>query len=69
MVGEIIKREFNKRPDDEKEWHLKNTWCSFCMKADLGMEKPFEYEKNGKNYLSGFCSKCGHEVISEIIEE
>jgi len=69
MSEEITKREFSLRPKDEKEWLIQNTWCDFCGKADLGMEKPIEYEKNGKYYLSGLCSICGQKVISEIIEE
>lgn len=63
-----IKREFNTRPPEEREWHLQNTWCEFCGIADLGMDKPNEYELNNKIFLSGYCLKCGNEIISEIID-
>ncbi|MDD4994252.1 MAG: hypothetical protein PHR83_18680 [Paludibacter sp.] len=63
-----INREFSERQPQDKEWLAQNTWCDFCKKADLGIEKPTEFELNGKIYLSGFCSKCGNEIKSEIIE-
>jgi hypothetical protein len=63
-----INREFNERQSQDREWHLQNTWCDSCGKADLGMDRPSEYELNGKIYLSGFCKLCGHEIKTEIIE-
>jgi hypothetical protein len=68
MKDKIVKREFSERDSQDREWHLQNTWCDFCEKADLGMERPTEFELNGKIYLSGFCIICGHEIKSEIIE-
>lgn len=61
-------RDFNLRQFHDREWYLHNTWCDYCGKADLGMEKPTEYELNGRIYLTGFCLMCGHEIKSEIIE-
>jgi len=68
MEDIIINREFSERKSQDREWLLQNTWCGYCGKADLGMERPTEFEINGKIYLSGFCSICGHEIKSEIIE-
>ena len=63
-----VKRVFYDRQPQDKEWLLQNTWCDFCEKADLGIERPTEFELNGKIYLSGFCLICGNEIKSEIIE-
>lgn len=68
MENVKVNREFDERKPQDKEWFLQNTWCDFCEKADLGMERPTEYEQNGKIYISGFCLICGNEVKSEIIE-
>jgi hypothetical protein len=68
MKDKRVNRDFNKRHSQDREWFLQNTWCENCGKADLGMEKPTEYEINGKIYVSGFCLVCGHEIKSEIIE-
>ena len=63
-----VNRVFYERQPQDKEWLLQNTWCDFCKKADLGIERPTEFELNGKIYLSGFCLICGNEIKSEIIE-
>jgi len=63
-----IKREFSKRPLEEREWLLQNTWCNFCGKADIGMTRPTEYESDGKVYISGICLRCGNEIVSELSE-
>lgn len=41
-------REFHVRQPQDKEWLLQDTWCDFCEKTDLGMERPTEFELNGK---------------------
>ncbi len=66
MKDKIVSREFKERQPQEREWLLQNTWCDHCKKADLGMERPTEFELNGKIYISGFCRLCGHEIKSEI---
>ena len=63
-----VNRVFYERQPQDKEWLLQNTWCDFCEKADLGIERPTEIELNGKIYLSGICLICGNEIKSEIIE-
>ena len=68
MKDIIVNRKFSERQSQDREWLLRNTWCDFCKKADLGIESPTEFGLNGKIYLSGFCSSCGHEIKSEIIE-
>ncbi len=63
-----VNRDFNERDYHDRSWLLQNTWCEICLKSDLGMDMPTEYEMNGKIYLSGFCTVCGSEINSEIIE-
>ena len=65
----VIKKDFYLRPIDEQEWLIENTWCERCQKADIGIENPTEFKKNGKLYISGFCKSCGIELISEIKDE
>jgi hypothetical protein len=45
------------------------TWCDSCFKSNLGMLNPIEYEEDGKLYLEGVCSRCGSQVVSEIIDK
>jgi hypothetical protein len=68
-LSERINREFTDRPFTDREWHLQNTWCDCCGIADLGMDRPTEFEINGRIFLSGFCLECGHEINSEIVDE
>lgn len=63
------KKDFHLRPIFEQEWLIENTWCERCQKADIGIENPNEFEKNGKLYISGFCKSCGSELTSEINNE
>lgn len=64
-----IDRDFQARPEAERQGLLEDTWCDRCDKADLGMDSPQEYEEGGRIYVSGNCRVCGDEVRSEVIEE
>lgn len=64
-----VKRDFQARPEMERQCLLADSWCDRCAKADLGMESPQEYEECGRVYVSGNCKVCGEEVRSEVIEE
>jgi len=48
---------------------MEHTWCDICNKADLGLNNPKEYEKNGRIHIAGNCLACGNKVVSEIIEK
>jgi RNase P subunit RPR2 len=63
-----MKRNFNDRSSVEQELLLKNTFCSKCNTADLGMHDPVEYEVSGKIYLEGKCNKCDEVVKSSVTE-
>ena len=61
--------DFSVRPQKERDSFTQITWCDSCYKADLGMFNPIEFEKNGKRFLEGICTRCGSKVISEIIDK
>ena len=63
----IINRNFYENDVQIQSYFLKHTWCDKCKKADLGLNDPVEYEKNGKIFISGNCCACGNQVVSEII--
>jgi hypothetical protein len=61
-------RDFNLRPEDEKKAFLEKTWCNECMKVDLGMKNPKEYEEDGRVFIEGECLTCGTAVVTEIVD-
>ena len=64
-----IDRDFNARPDSEREFMVENCWCDTCEEADLGMDAPLEYEEDGTIFVEGTCRKCGGRVWSVITEK
>jgi len=62
-------RNFSGRSKAEQEFMLENTWCGVCNAADLGLNKPFEYEEDEKIFVEGLCRMCGNRVVSEIKEK
>lgn len=66
---EIIERDFYQRDPEEQQAFLDNTWCNSCMKMDLGMVEPKEYEKGGVIYIDGKCAVCGDSVTTEIADD
>ena len=61
-------RNFHIRDLAEQKMFSEDTWCGFCNEANLGLNEPIEYEQGGKIFIEGVCKKCGHRVVSEIIE-
>ena len=53
----------------EKDIYLKDSWCSKCQEADLGIVSPELYLEDGRKYISGNCKVCGEICVSEIIEK
>lgn len=66
MSASRVPRDFSTRPESEQTWLRKNTWCSTCDAADLGMRDPHEYTEGGVNYVEGQCPQCGNQVRSSI---
>lgn len=64
-----IPRDFGARPQDEQDSFTQITWCDSCLKSNLGLFNPVEYEEDGKLYLEGICSRCQSQVVSEIIDK
>lgn len=62
-------RDFSKRPADEQEAFLTQTWCDNCMEADLGMTDPVEYEDEGLVIIEGKCKKCGSVIMTELTDD
>jgi hypothetical protein len=60
-------RNLEARDHFEQEWLIENTWCEYCEAADLGIDKPFEYEEDGHVFIEGICRRCGRTVKSEIV--
>ena len=58
---------FSDLTPEEQRWALSDTWCEKCLAPDLGITDPQRFEKNGKEYVSGKCTICGNECITEII--
>ena len=65
MSKQILK--FEELNADEQHWYLKETWCDKCAKADLGINEPVLYKKNGKTFIEGKCIICGEVQRSQII--
>jgi hypothetical protein len=61
-------KKFHSRNLAEQKMFSEDTWCDFCNEADLGLNKPIEYELGEKIFIEGVCKKCGYRVVSEIIE-
>ena len=61
-----IKRDFYARSKEEQADYLKMTWCNTCMKEDLGMNEPEEYELAESIYIDGKCNVCGATVTTEL---
>jgi len=68
-MSDPIERDFSKRPPEEQEAFLTQTWCNNCMQMDLGMKDPKEYELNGTVLIEGKCKKCGETIVTEIADE
>lgn len=69
MSEERNERDFFKRPADDQQALLTNTWCDKCMEVDLGMDNPVEYEQKGIIFIEGQCKKCGETITTEITDE
>jgi len=65
-MSDRIKRDFYARDEDEQREFLKMTWCNTCMKEDLGMVEPEEYEIEGRIFIDGKCVKCNSTVTTEL---
>ena len=61
-------RDFLSRVYNERQRLADNTWCDVCGEANMGLEKPVEYEENNKFFLEGKCRKGGAKIVSEIPE-
>lgn len=61
-------RNLNARDQFERDWLIENTWCGHCRLADLGIDKPIEYEADGRLFIEGICRGCSRTVKSEIVE-
>lgn len=62
-------RDFSARSEQDQQDFLTQTWCNHCMKADLGMKNPVEYEIDGVIYIEGECKVCGQPVVTEIADD
>ncbi|OMH25886.1 hypothetical protein [Motiliproteus sp. MSK22-1] len=62
-------RDFYKRPEDEQQEFLTNTWCNECMEANLGMKDPQEYVQDKAVFIEGKCNRCGMSIVTELTDE
>ncbi len=62
-------QDFYSRPEEEQQAFLSQTWCNYCMKADLGMKEPEEYIQDGKRYIEGKCNQCSNSIVTELTED
>ncbi|NQZ31749.1 MAG: hypothetical protein HRU06_10760 [Oceanospirillaceae bacterium] len=62
-------RDFSARPAKEQQEFIENTWCEHCMKENLGLTDPNEYEQGGTVYIEGKCRQCSNIVLTELTEE
>ncbi len=67
MSKEIL--DFSRRPQDEQDAFLNQTWCNECMEADLGMVEPEEYKLDGNRFVEGKCKRCGNPVVTELVDD
>lgn len=64
-----VERDFFARTEDDQNDFLTQTWCNACMKADLGMIEPQEYELDEVIYIEGKCKECGELIVTEIADD
>ncbi len=69
MSDERIERDFNARPEEERQAFLEQTWCDECQDVNLGMKNPNEYLNKGIVFIEGECNRCGHIVLTELTED
>lgn len=69
MTDERKMRDFGARDQQEQQAFLEQTWCDNCLKANLGMSDPVEYELKGIVYIEGRCLGCGQPVLTELTDE
>ena len=69
MTDKRIERNFSDRPAEEQQDFLHYTWCNECMKEDLGMTDPEEYQSKGVIYIEGKCSVCSAVVTTELSDD
>jgi len=62
-------RDFSQRPASEQQEFIENTWCDQCMKENLGLVEPNEYELSGVIYIEGKCKQCSSIVVTELTED
>lgn len=60
------RRDFEARPQWEREWFTSHTWCGKCQRADLGLAQPVEYAVEGRIIIAGKSRECGGDVESDI---
>ena len=68
-MGTPTSRDFYARDKEEQKAYLETTWCDHCMKADLGMQEPVEYELEGTIFIEGQCLQCGQAVYTELTDD
>ncbi|MDB2525991.1 hypothetical protein N9X53_04840 [Mariniblastus sp.] len=61
-------RNLNARDQFERDCLIENTWCDHCSVADLGIDKPSEYEDDGHVFIEGICRGCGNMIKSETVK-
>ncbi|MEK6249719.1 MAG: hypothetical protein N2C12_16165 [Planctomycetales bacterium] len=52
-------RQFDLRPEAERQWMLANTWCDNGNAADLGMSNPRAYGIDGANMVGYYIDGSG----------
>ncbi len=60
--------DLNTLSETEKNSYLKDTWCSKCQLADLGITNAQIYIEANHKYIRGCCRVCGENCLSKIIE-
>lgn len=62
-------RDFTARPAKEQQEFIDNTWCEHCLKENLGLVEPEEYELSGVIFIEGKCKQCAKIVVTELTDE
>jgi len=62
-------RDFSQRPSNEQQDFMENTWCDHCLKENLGLVEPCEYELAGVIFIEGKCKQCANVVTTELTED
>ncbi|MDG2015188.1 MAG: hypothetical protein P8J33_16905 [Pirellulaceae bacterium] len=57
-------RNLSARDQFGRDWLMENTWCDHCNVANLGIDKPCEYEDDGHVFIERICRGCGNLVKS-----